>query len=393
MYLYPWDVWDEGIDACIDTLQRCGIDAVQLAVRYHIASYLLPRNPVRVLYHGDHGALYFQPSGPLAGVDAPVSPTVRQAGAAGSPPDLSATLQRLGEAGLGRVAWVIYAYDHALARARPDLAVEHLFGDRNAAQLCAASTAFGAYARALTDEILNRLPVDGLLAESLALLPHDYGMLNLKRAFQPSPAARTLLGVCWCPDCRRAAAAVGIDVAGLRAAAASWLRRHLAELPDAHASALPSDALNREPFGTDLAAYRDVAAARVTATHRAVLERVRAAHARAGSTTVEALADPRATGVERSATAELIDDARIFVDAGRSAAELRAAGEALAEALPRLSGVAGLLQLDQFERESEFRAALDAALSAGLRSFRFYNYGLLSDRQLGWLEAAQGAWR
>ncbi|MDA0700072.1 MAG: hypothetical protein O3A02_02540, partial [bacterium] len=135
MYIYPWDVWDEGVDAFIDTLRRCGIDAVQLAVRYHIASYLLPRNPRRVLYHGDHGALYFRPSGPLAGVDAPVSPTVtvpRMPPAAGDVPDLAATLATLGDAGLGRVAWVIYAYDHALARGRPDLAVEHLFGDPSA---------------------------------------------------------------------------------------------------------------------------------------------------------------------------------------------------------------------------------------------------------------------
>ena len=61
MHAYPWDLYDEGVQAAFDRLQACGIDGIQLAVSYHIATYLLPRNPKKLLYYGHHGAVYFRP--------------------------------------------------------------------------------------------------------------------------------------------------------------------------------------------------------------------------------------------------------------------------------------------------------------------------------------------
>ena len=62
IFTYPWDLHDEGIDRALDIIvEGAGLKGVSLAVSYHISTYFLPHNPVRKLYYGEHGAVYFHP--------------------------------------------------------------------------------------------------------------------------------------------------------------------------------------------------------------------------------------------------------------------------------------------------------------------------------------------
>lgn len=54
MFLYPWDVMDEGAQALAQRLAALGIESVSLAVVYHSGKLLLPHSPKRrVLLHQD----------------------------------------------------------------------------------------------------------------------------------------------------------------------------------------------------------------------------------------------------------------------------------------------------------------------------------------------------
>jgi hypothetical protein len=389
MYLYPWDAWDEGTDAVVERLLACGIDAVQLAVCYHIATYLLPRNPRRVVYFGDHGALYFRPSDELvrsAGVAAPVSDSLRDG------LSLTEVLDGLERAGLARIAWLVYAYDHALARARPDLAVRNVFGDHSQAQLCTVNPVFARYAVALTEEVLERFGFDGLVAESLCALRYDYGFLNPKLGVSPSPAAAFILGVCWCDACRSIGEGAGLDTARLGDGVQRWLRTHLNALPDDDLGRMPVAEVLGEPFGDDLGAYRAAQVARTTRLHREVLELASRRRLSVGSTTLERSLPTIDSCVSVEALAPLVDDARIPLEPSVATASIVARLQELRERLPSVGDVHGLVQLEQFDSREAFGRVIDAASSAGIRCFRFYNYGLLSETQLGWLSEGKGAW-
>ncbi|HET8986013.1 MAG TPA: hypothetical protein VFN03_09675, partial [Trueperaceae bacterium] len=54
--------------------------------------------------------------------------------------------------------------------------------------------------------------------------------------------------------------------------------------------------------------------------------------------------------------------------------------------------VFGLTQVGMFADESTFRSALETAASSGIRQFKFYEYGLLSERHLTWLRNAKYLW-
>lgn len=48
MFVYPWDILDEGIDQALGNLaDEVGIDAIHLATTYHSVKMLLPHDPRR----------------------------------------------------------------------------------------------------------------------------------------------------------------------------------------------------------------------------------------------------------------------------------------------------------------------------------------------------------
>ena len=388
MYAYPWDVADEGVDSVAERLHACGIDGVQLAVSYHIASYLLPRNPSRVLYFGDHGALYFQPAAATSRTTG-VTPIVSDV--LDHPDALAAIVAGLGQAGFVRVAWMVYAYHHALARAQPELAVRGVFGDHSQAQLCTLNPAFRRYALSITEEVLERFAFDGLRVESLSCLPFAYGLLNPKLGVVPSPAAAFLLGVCWCDACTAAGATRGVDATQLAEALRRWLRDHLNGLPG-DGDGTPVDVAFEQPFGDDLRKYRETQIEQTTSLHREVLSLAARRGLTVGSTTAEQGLPTRDTGVEISRVASVIDAARIPLEPGVTPGGVAEVERAVRSRLPAVREVYGLLQVDQFASHDSFERAIAAASDAGIRHFRFYNYGLLSETHLRWIAESKGSW-
>src|SRR5690606_38739311 len=85
----------------------------------------------------------------------------------------SELLSSLAERGFDVIAWVVYLYNHNVAKRHRELSVENAFGDRHGAQLCPANPAVRGYAATLTDAVMQAPDLDGLVAESLSFLPYD----------------------------------------------------------------------------------------------------------------------------------------------------------------------------------------------------------------------------
>ncbi|MCH2662640.1 hypothetical protein MK163_19530, partial [bacterium] len=231
IYTYPWDLADEGIDQALDRIaDTAGLNSVSLAQSYHVSTYFLPRNPVRPLYWGEEGAIYFQPSQSFYR-ESPIEPLVSETVAgSGYMRDMVA---RIKARGLDFTSWLVFNYNHHLPTRYPDAAKKDPFGHVNLAQLCPASPLTRGYALALCRDILDQFQPDEVNLESLAYLHFNYGFRNPKVAAKITPLCQLLMGLCWCPHCLDYGRAEGIDdVEAFRAEIAAFLRTELAREPN-----------------------------------------------------------------------------------------------------------------------------------------------------------------
>lgn len=388
MYVYPWVLYDEGVGPALAQLSACGIDTLQLAVNYHIATYLVPRGRRRRVWAGEQGALYFDPRDDGSGgwpVAPPVSAVVDRARY------LPALLEAAAASGLATIAWTVYLYNHALARQRPDLAVQNVFGDPSQAQLCPAHPAVRRYALDLTAATTGLGAFDGIVCESLSFLPYGYGFLNLKAAVRPSARSRLLLGLCFCEHCCAAARDAGVDVDALAIDVRRAIDDDLAGQPDRAQPADADEDWSDHAFGGRLRALLDARTEQATALHLEVLRVAEAAGLALGSTAVE-VADERVSGVASRMIKPRLDELRIEVSADTSVTAIEAMARAAQADAPDGTPVYALYQLSGYDSASSFVGAVERAREAGIRRFRFYEYGLLTHRQLAWLRHARHLW-
>lgn len=385
MYAYPWDFYRHGVDRVLDDLESCGIDAVQLSFSYHVATFLTPRIPGSRVRFGEHGELQFDPN-VLPGewpLDPPVAAHVT------GPDYIADLLTAINSRGLSTIAWVIYLYNHVLARSRPDACVENAYGDRHGAQLCPANPTVRAYVSTLTNAVLAHEPLSGLVVESLSFLPYDYGFLNLKAAVTPSSAAGVLLSLCFCEHCRERSAQTGLD--------ADELRRQVVQVVDAEIALLPDGRGAADSTGewvshhAALQRYLTVRTETASSLQREVLATVRAHGLRGGSNSAEGQ-DARVTGVSNDTLRDLRNEYRFEALPHYSGAELVGIVENARTAAGPNVPLYALAQLSNFDSETSFRSTLDAVKELGVDRFRLYEYGLLTTRQLEWLRSSKDLW-
>lgn len=387
MYAYPWAIHDLGLDRSLDEMRSYGIDAVQLALSYHAASYISPRNPRRRVYAGDLGALQFEPSDHVD-MRWPFAPPV--ADHARDAEHIPSLLHACDVRGMDVIAWVVYLYNHSIARAHPTLTVRNVFGDLNGAQLCPSNPLVRDFALALTRSVLLLGRFAGFHAESLSYLPFDYGLWNLKSAIVPDAEARHLLSLCFCQHCVAAAGTLGIDVDLVSSTVRGRLDTVLNGLADGGGRALGSG-----PFGgsseSALDAFCAFRAARVVSLHREVFGIAGEAGCFVSTNSVEQ-EQVLANGSAPQKLRPLVDAVRIRIRSGCSSATIR---DDIAEATagaPARAPVYADYQMAVFATEKQFHASVEAAVDAGLVHHRFYEFSQLSERHTAWLRHGQRLW-
>ncbi|MCX8213431.1 MAG: hypothetical protein OTJ97_02825 [SAR202 cluster bacterium] len=384
IYTYPWDLADEGLDAALDNIQHvAGLDDVALATSYHTATYFLPHNPVRKLYYGEDGMVLFQ-ADPAKYKSTAIKPRVSEV--VDSPDYLERQAERIRERGLSLTAWIVYAYDHYLARTYPAMAQQDSLGNRHLSHLCVGAPDVRQYFLTLTEDILERLNPDAIHIESLNFLPFGHGFTNPKVLTPITPWCSFLMGLCMCAHCIEAASADGVDGEALRSDVAQYLNTELPKLPSQSEAVQPVTPTRlAAAFGGQLRAFLEVRSGIASSLFEDVVRVIRS-H---GDIAVQAdhldQDDELALGLSVERVAPLID--RSVTGPNPDAIKpikrkLTTGAKMIVQVSPSALGTSDALS-----------DTLTACKRGGAGGFAFYNYGLMRVEHLRWLGRARGLWK
>lgn len=398
VFVYPWDLQAEGVDAALGTIQRdLGMDAITLNVSYHSGRFMHPRHrgpgelsTFRGIVSHRHGAsVSFHPDAAAYGR---LKPVVEREVADARVVERAVAGAR--EMGLGVELWAVALHNSALGSAYEDVCVENAFGDVYRYALCPAHADVREYARALVRDLCARFQPDTLVLESPTYLGFVHGEHHELILEDLDDLTRWLLGFCFNPATCRALEENGLEAERVRETVAGLLEKLLEEGRGARTAAFrvgePVSLLTRHP---ELFSYLRVRQSVVTS----LLKELRAIAA--------------GFGVRLAATSSIFE--RPASRAWSEGAELGQASRALDEIvgvsyfqdpLDVLADVQWMRTLigsapltvalnvghpDEVSAES-LLAKIVLAQGQGVEKVRFYNYGLLTHRRLAWLRDAVG---
>lgn len=221
MFVYPWDLLDEGISRALHKIREMDIDRILLAVSYHAGKFYLPHNPLKTIYYHDSGSVYFTPQltkyGALKPMPGEAYQHYKAARQSHEPLDLlHAVIAEAHACGLEVYAWVVGLHNSRLGTQYPEVTVRNAFGESYRHALCPAHEESRHYALQMIKDLASGYDLDGFVLESF-----DYmGMLHgdhheLIGASDPGRLEQWL-GLCFCDRCKHGAAERGIDVDGLQ---------------------------------------------------------------------------------------------------------------------------------------------------------------------------------
>ena len=371
LWVYPWDLLDEGLDASLGRIADLGLQGISLATAYHAGLLVLPHNPRQKVRFLEDGALYFRPrAGRFAGttLQPRLSALLRDH-------DLLADIcEAAARRGLGVVSWTICTHNSYQGERHPDVAIHNAYGDPLIYGLCPSHPAVQAYLQALLAE-LSTYPLRTLQLESYGFMGFPHGYHHEKINFELGPWGRALMGLCFCPACADIARQEGIDFEAAR----NDTRRTLDTVFAGEAS-LPN-AFSEEALVSELPALGPYLAMRERIETRLVLRLSQAASVPLNLLEIRPGAvDTLAPHIgEVTACAYRIPAAEV-AGATRAAKEMLGGRVRLGiglEACPHLS-----------PSKENLVAKTHAAWEAGAECLYFYNYGLMPAESLSWLGAA-----
>lgn len=375
IYAHPWALIDHGVETALDELTQLGVDTLQLALSYHVASFVTPRNPRRRVYGGDDASVNVRYEPAATGFLA-LRPTVNERAARALPDILAAASER----GIRVIAWLVYLYSHDLARRHPEAAIQNAFGDRHPGQLCPSSLQVREYVDRLTLSVVALRDafgaISGLHAESLSFLPWNYGLLGLKSATQPGERAQRELALCFCRACRSRAAEDGLDAD----ATARFMKLRLGNLG------------NPRPESTESEEMFEAYSKAVSQSTVELNTKVRDLAAAAGiafSTNAADGAGGRTDDGVVPRLRELVDEVRVRVPPKTTKVRLAESVAASLTGCRPGTRVFAQHQIHLFTDGDAFLDAIVAAEEAGIHEHRIYEHSVLCEEHLAWIRRAR----
>lgn len=380
IYAYPWDIVDEGIEPAVRRIsETAGQNEAHLATSYHISTYFLPHNPRRKIYYGEDGMVLFQPQMERY-AKLKIRPRISEL--VTGPRYYEQVVDALRKAKVRYGAWMVYAYNHHLARTHPDCARQDALGNRYLSQLCVANPDTREYFRTLTREVMERFRPDAVHLESLSYFPFAYGFMNPKVFAEIAPRDELLLGLCFCDHCTRAAGRSGMDGGRFRTAVADHLARSLPRDPTPEEKAPPNREWWDQAFDGRLAHYLAVRVESATSLYEEVAGICRSRRALVQDT----------WAVDDSEVVSGLDPRRKHAMCDRFTLFTRPTAATLAEWKRQAPGKQFLWSAQPVDAAPELPTRGKEALAEGIDGFTFYNYGLMREQQLAHIGAARALW-
>jgi hypothetical protein len=384
LFAYPWDILDEGEEPFLDHCLKLGVNRVHVAASYHSGKFLLPRNTRARVYFPEPGALYFTAPGAAwkGGLEQPVS-------------DIAATgwLEKLATAastrGIELSAWTVFFHNSALGARYPALTIQNAFGDRYPFALCPTQPRVQDHGAALCRSLAALGFFTSVDLETIGYLGYSHGYHHEVTAIPIGPMEKFLLSLCFCPACRAAGEAAGIDMEPLAAAVRRILMCRMRS-DDAAGGQLDSaehlaTLLVMQPSLQQLIQLRmDTITALVK---RLSLE---SAMMRLAGCTSSFVGSPSNIWMEGISATEL----KQMVECFHLLAYAPEAGDVNADLVfflamigdPDLLNLTLNLGLPVTTTFAQAAAKVEFARRQGVRRFSFFNYGFLGDGRLRWIQ-------
>ncbi|MBR9650332.1 hypothetical protein [Thalassovita aquimarina] len=221
MYLYPWDLRDEGAQIVADRLRAAGIDSITLATSYHSGKFLRPHSPKGKVYFPEAGTVYFPPNaaryGRLASQRAQLAESYDALHElACHAPDLKVT------------AWTVGLHNSRLGKANPELTAQTVYGDPLINSLCPAQPEVQHYLIALCADTAAQEGVREIALETPGWQAFRHGHHHEFELIELHNAVQTMLGTCFCPACRKGVGEHGLDMGRLAQDTVTQLDRFFA---------------------------------------------------------------------------------------------------------------------------------------------------------------------
>ena len=372
IWVYPWDLLDEGARPVAARLDALGYSSIHLAAAYHSVHAVLPHNPRRRTFTADEAAVYYRPSVEVWR-DAPMRPSVS--------PIVDARGDALAEAhracrdlGLDLVAWTVGAHNGELGRRYPSVNVVDLFGDAQVGSVCPANPDVIDYLVRLVTDLRSRC--DAIELEAFHWLPFQHHH-HSKAGVRLRAAARLLLSLCLCVHCSSLGTQAGVDMPELAARLRLQVDGLLSMETVADDDAQIGELIDRDPQ------LNEFLQARASAMDRLVRRVVEASAPRPVHLIV--LGPPWITAVDPGTVWTQVD--RVVVPAYGSPGEIDAIAGAAIRQVAHLDGLT--IGLSLLEPETHDRATFSevcrSVANLGISRTVLYNYGLADARRLEWV--------
>ncbi len=379
MWTYPWDVIDEGVDRVIGFLkEEVGLDAISLATVYHTYDQLRTHIPGKKLFSGYEDAIYFQPQSELyqgTKIEPHVHPTARDQ----DPVRIIAAACRA--RGLELISWAVPLHNHYLARQHPDCALLGAFGDRYPGCLCPANLAVREYVLGLSLDLATNCGVQMIEYESLHYMGFGMFRNHAKVGVELGAVGSLLLSLCFCAGCAQRAADRGMDGEELKGQVEKWLLDIFEEGPPERSA---EEFVADEPLVNE---YLKMRADTVTSLAAEVKEAVKM------PVSFLYMGNYHHHGIDRKPIEQIVDWVNVLCYSGSPDEAGQRAQETLADMDDPSMLICGLNGHRPIDSAEQMRDIIAAVYQTGARRFSYYNYGMISRRNLKWIAAAIAAVR
>src|ERR1041385_4563041 len=228
LWMFAWDLADEGIDNVMGWAADSGLTALQIAGSYHAGWFIHPHNPHHRAYMTEDGSVYFQPNMSL------YTKTVlkpRVASVCARTDWMREAGKRLDKHGLKLVSWTVCTHNTRLGLLHPECTVRNCFGDSYPHALCPANDQVRTYLTAMCHDLANNLPMHAVQLESPGYMGLQHGHHHERDLTVLTPLEFALMDLCFCDACTRKAEGKHVEIARIRTALRAILEAGMAAAP------------------------------------------------------------------------------------------------------------------------------------------------------------------
>ena len=237
MFVYPWNMEEEGIEKSLESYKSMHIDTLFVSASYHSGRFFHPKAKNKI--HTRHGSgVSFKPANSLYPVE--LSPHVD--------PDISMNnlhqeiRERCEEKKISYNAWIVGLHNSSLGKKNHEYCVKNVYGDIYDYALCPNHPTVREYFSALVEDVSINLNPDSVMLETPNYLGFIHDHQHELILADLDPVCQYLLSLCFCNHCEKEASKKGINVANLK----ETVKEKIDFLIENERGSIPTDFSNAE---------------------------------------------------------------------------------------------------------------------------------------------------